>query len=99
MEAGSYNINATLDYLLWQSNKGKGFIAPKVHGPEPPKQMFDKPINYQAEAEARYEVIYWELYENQIMLVAKNKKLSFEKDVSAIRATQVEKMTQELLRL
>ena len=99
VEAGSCNINATPGYVLWQSNRGKGFIAPKVHGPEPPRQVFDEPIDYQAEAEARHEVMYRQLYENQIILVAKNKKLSSEKDVWATRATQAEKTTQELLRL
>ena len=99
VEAGSCNINATPGYMLWQSNRGKGFIAPKAYGPEPPRQVFDEPIDYQAEAEARYEVMYRQLCENQITLVAKNKKLSSEKDVWVTKATQAEKMVQELQEL
>ena len=99
VEAGSCNINATPGYVLWQSNRGKGFIAPRVYGPEPPRQVFDEPIDYQAEAEARYEVMYRQLCENQITLVAKNKKLSSEKDVWVTKATQAEKRIQELQEL
>ena len=80
MEASSCNINASLGYMLWQSNKGKGFIALKVHGPEPPRQVFDEPIDYQVEVEARCKFMYQYLYKNQISLVAKN-KLSSKKDV------------------
>ena len=86
MEAGSYNIKAILGYMLWQSDRGKGFIALKVHGPEPLRQMFDELINYQAKVKVRYEVMYWEWCKNQITLVTKNKKLSFEKDVWVTKA-------------
>ena len=36
------------------------------------------------------------MYENQVTLVAKNKKLSSEKDVWVAKATQAEKMIQYL---
>ena len=95
VEAGSCNISTTPGYMLWQSNRGKGFIAPKVHGPEPPKQLFDEPIDYQAEAEARYEVMYQQLCEKQVTLV---ERLSSEKDVLIAKAAQAEKVIQDLQR-
>ena len=67
-----------------------------MHGPEPPRQVFDESIDYQVEAEARYKVMCQQLYENQIILVAKNKKLSSKKDVWAAKATRAEKIIQEL---
>ena len=46
VEPDSYNITSTSSYVLWQSNRGKEFITPKVHGPKPPRQVFNEPINY-----------------------------------------------------
>ena len=82
--------------MSWQSNRGKGFIALKVHGPKTLRQIFDEPIDYQAKEETRYEVMYQQLCENQVTLVAKNKKLSFKKDVWVAKATQAEKTIQYL---
>ena len=46
--------------------------------------------------ETRYEVMHQQLYENHVTLVAKNKKLSSEKDVWVAKAIQAEKMAQYL---
>ena len=99
MEDSSCNINATPRYMLWQLNKGKGFITPKEHGLEPPRQVFDEPIDYQAKAETGYKVMYQYLCENQINLVIKNKKLSPEKDLWVTKAIQAKKIIQELQEL
>ena len=67
-----------------------------MHGLELPKHVFDELIDYQEKVKVRYEMMYWQFYENQITLVAKNKKLSFKKDMWVAKANQAKKMIQEL---
>ncbi|MED6161015.1 hypothetical protein PIB30_056814 [Stylosanthes scabra] len=61
--------DTTPGYPLWQANRGKGFKAPVVTGPELPVHMFDDPIYYKAELEYRYENAFRRLEEKEIILI------------------------------
>ncbi|MED6128107.1 hypothetical protein PIB30_094525 [Stylosanthes scabra] len=69
VKSGVPTSDTTPGYPLWQANRGKGFKAPVVTGPELPIHMFDDPIDYKAEIEYRYENAFRRLEEKEIILI------------------------------
>ncbi|MED6112061.1 hypothetical protein PIB30_058261 [Stylosanthes scabra] len=69
VESGVPISDTTPGYPLWQANRGKGFKAPMITGPELPVHMFDDPIDYKVEMEYRYENAFRRLEEKEIILI------------------------------
>ncbi|MDV3145730.1 MAG: hypothetical protein Q8736_02455 [Sweet potato little leaf phytoplasma] len=59
------SAGTTLGYPLWQASRGKGFVAPKIEGPNLPIHTFNEPFDYVAEAEGRYEYMYQQWKEKE----------------------------------
>ncbi|MED6114646.1 hypothetical protein PIB30_082358 [Stylosanthes scabra] len=82
VKSGVPTSDTTPGYPLWQANmlkgfgtlgvnanRGKGFKAPVVTGPELLIHMFDDPIDYKAEIEYRYENAFRGLEEKELILI------------------------------
>ncbi|MED6126197.1 hypothetical protein PIB30_076013 [Stylosanthes scabra] len=78
VKSGVPTWDTTPGYPSWQANRGKGFKAPVITGPEPPMHMFHDPIDYKAEVDSRYEDAFRQLEENEIMLINNYKRSKFD---------------------
>ncbi|MED6212142.1 hypothetical protein PIB30_080358 [Stylosanthes scabra] len=74
VKSGVPTWDTTPGYPSWQANRGKGFKAPVITGPEPPMHMFDDPIDYEAEMDFRYEDAFRQLEGKEIMIINNYKR-------------------------
>ncbi|MED6212576.1 hypothetical protein PIB30_084778 [Stylosanthes scabra] len=85
VKSGVPTWDTTPGYPLWQVNRGKGFKAPVITGPEPTMHMFDDPIDYKAEMDFRYKDAFKQLEEKETMLIEKRATYKDERKISFYR--------------
>ncbi|MED6115106.1 hypothetical protein PIB30_087035 [Stylosanthes scabra] len=88
VKSGVLTSDSTPGYPLSQVNRGKGFKAPVVTGPELPIHMFDNPIDYKAETDYMYEDAFkWLRVDNDLISLLESENAKLQKNVEHFAAT------------